>query len=98
TKLLAQLIVIVVVEVGDAGVQANDGLDGLKLVLARNFFVVDEGALQLGLLAHIVGRVVDPTSAGLFLLCGRLSRWRTNASKLARSSGDESSNARKRAR
>src|SRR5580658_5201487 len=39
-----------------------------------------------------------PASPDSFCLAGDSSRWRTNASNLARNSGDPSSSARKRAR
>ena len=66
-QLLAQLIVDVVVEVGDAGVQADHRLHDVQLVLARRLVVVDEGALQLGL-ALAVGGDVDRRLAVLVVL------------------------------
>ena len=47
TELLAQLVVIVVVEVSDPAVQADDGLHHAELILARRVLIIDERALQL---------------------------------------------------
>ena len=78
SQLLAQLLVHVVVEIGDASMQADDRLHHVQGVLARRFLVVDEGPLQLGL-AVTVGGNLDPgltvlvvANAGGVVLAGEL--------------------------
>ncbi|MEI9898386.1 MAG: hypothetical protein WDN28_32145 [Chthoniobacter sp.] len=47
--LLAELVDAVAVEVGDAGVRVQHGLDRAEVILARILFVIDEGGGQLRL-------------------------------------------------
>ncbi len=51
-QLLANLVVGMAVEIGDAGMHIDDGGDGAERVLARLLFVVDEALRNLPLIAR----------------------------------------------
>ncbi|AEH09800.1 hypothetical protein FsymDg_2421 [Candidatus Protofrankia datiscae] len=74
-ELLFELVVGFVVEVGDAAVDAQDGLGDAEFVFAGGEFIVDEGAGEVGFAVVASGEVDSGFAVFVLGWSGRVRYW-----------------------